>query len=85
VRNDFLRNKTLSLSKLSVGIDAYVSDLVGDRSFRSRVLGFGLNIGAKLRVEKATSSTNEHLIIVIGNSRLVIAREIAERIIVSVH
>ena len=77
-------NKQLFLSKLSVGIDAYVSDLTGGRSFRSKVLGLGLNVGAKLRVEKTTSSANGCIILVIGDSRLVIGRGIAEKIIVSI-
>ena len=84
MKKESTENKQFSLSKLSVGINAYVSDLAGGRSFRSKALGLGLNIGAKLRVEKTTSSVNGCIIITIGDSRLVIGYGIAEKIVVSI-
>jgi ferrous iron transport protein A len=75
-------NKQLQLSRLSAGITAEISDLIGGRSFRNNVLGLGLNIGAKLRVERTTSSSNGCIIISVGASRLVIGHGMAEKIIV---
>ena len=78
-------DKQIALSSLHVGVEAYVTDLTGGRSFRSKVLGLGLNIGTKLKVEKTTSLTNGCMIVVIGNSKLAIGRGIAEKVIVSLY
>ena len=77
-------SKHFPLSKLPVGVDACVYSLIGGRCHRSKVVGLGLNIGAELRVERTTSSTNGSIIISIGNSRLVIGYGIAKKIIVLV-
>jgi ferrous iron transport protein A len=84
VKKEYTDKIQLLLSKLSVGVDARVFDLTGGRSFRSKVLGLGLNIGAKLRVEKTTSSANGCIVISIGDSRLVIGHGMADKIIVSI-
>ena len=76
-------DKPLALSNLPIGAEAYVTDLIGGRSFRSKVLGLGLNIGAKIRIDKTTSSTNGCMIITINNSRLAIGHGMAKKIIVS--
>jgi ferrous iron transport protein A len=85
VNKKLTENKQFFLSKLSVGVDAYVSELSEGRSFRSKVSGLGLNVGTKLRVEKTTSSANGCMIIAIGDSRLIIGHGIAEKIIVSIY
>ena len=76
-------NKPYPLSNAKKSDEVYITDLARGKSFRSKVSGFGLNIGTKLKINQTTSSRNGCIILTINDSRLAIDQGMAEKILVS--
>lgn len=75
-----MKENDILLSKVTPGKDATLSSIEGGRCFRARLTGMGLNVGVKIKV--LNSYNHGPTIILAGNTRLILGRGMANRIIV---
>ncbi|HJO93682.1 MAG TPA: FeoA family protein [Victivallales bacterium] len=72
------------LSQLKIGLIGEVAVIEGNKELRSRIVAMGISIGEKLRLERDCCFMNDSIIITVLDSKLIIAMEMAEKIMVYV-
>ena len=77
------KNQKTALADLNAGSVVTVVDLCKDRNYRSRIISLGIQIGSKIEVLKKAYSEQGCMIVRVAGSRLIINRELAEKIKIS--
>ncbi|MCP4179385.1 MAG: ferrous iron transport protein A [bacterium] len=72
------------LSELKIGLIGEVAIIEGSKELRSKIVAMGISIGEKLKLERNCCFMNDSIIITVLDSKLIIAMEMAEKIMVYV-
>jgi Fe2+ transport system protein FeoA len=72
----------IPLSELKIGVIGKVVEINGCKQLRSTIVSMGISIGEKVRLERNCCFMNHSIIITVLNSKLIIATEMAEKIMI---